>query len=311
MLKGFLETSSPLAKILFSLFIAFAGFIFMLVIAIIIAIPVFHADVSQIFNASSDLSNAKNIIIIKYLQLFYSIGLFVIPPFVLAWIFQGNAFEYLKLNRKSGSKNIIIVILLIICCVPITNLITEFNARMQLPSVFYNIEHWMKESENQAGKIIEAFLRVNTPMGLIVNLFIIGLVPALGEELLFRGILQRLFSDALKNIHLGILITSILFSAMHVQFYGFIPRMLLGMMFGYLLIWSDSLWLPILAHFINNSMAILFDYFSKLHKVNPDLEQLGTTRGTLIFSIISAVLVFNLLLLFYRNNKKNLVITKN
>lgn len=304
MLKGFLETSSPLSKILFSLFISFAGFAFMLFLGIIIAIPVFHQSAWQLFNASSDLGNDKNIAIIKYLQFFYSVGLFVIPPFILAWLFNGNVAGYLKLKERTGVKNICIVILLIICCIPLINLIAELNSRMHLPAVFSNVELWMKESENQASKIIEAFLRVDSPVGLLVNLVIMGFVPAIGEELLFRGILQQLFTDAFKNIHAGILITSILFSAMHLQFFGFIPRLLLGMMFGYLLVWSNSLWLPVLAHFINNSIALIYDYFSKQARVNADLDHLGSTKETLIFSVLSAVMVFNLLLLFYRYNKK-------
>src|SRR5207344_1198984 len=103
-------------------------------------------------------------------------------------------------------------------------------------------------------------------LSLAINLFIIAFLPALGEELFFRGMMQKLFSQLTKNNHLAIIITSIIFSAIHLQFYGFLPRMVLGIFLGYLLVWSGSLWLPILAHFVNNASAVLFTFLDNQHK---------------------------------------------
>ena len=103
------------------------------------------------------------------------------------------------------------------------------------------IEKWMKDAEESAAEITKAFLDVKTIPGLVFNVFMIAFLPAVGEELLFRGIIQRIFTDMTKSHHWGIWISAILFSAMHFQFYGFVPRVLLGALFGYLLVWSGSI----------------------------------------------------------------------
>ena len=95
---------------------------------------------------------------------------------------------------------------------------------------------------------------------LVVNLIIVALLAAVGEELLFRGSMQNIFLEWTKNKHAAVWITAVLFSALHAQFYGFLPRMLLGVVLGYLYIWSGSLWLSMLFHFLNNGLAVLFSY---------------------------------------------------
>src|SRR5690606_9694418 len=92
---------------------------------------------------------------------------------------------------------------------------------------------------------------------LAINLLMIAIIPAIGEELLFRGGIQNIFYKWFKNPHIAIWAAAILFSAIHVQFYGFIPRMLLWALFGYLLVWGKSIWYPIIGHFINNGSAVV------------------------------------------------------
>jgi len=103
-------------------------------------------------------------------------------------------------------------------------------------------------------------LTMKTIGALLVNLLMLAVIPAIGEEFIFRGCLQRLFNQLTKNHHIAIWLTAIIFSSIHLQFYGFIPRMLLGAMFGYLFVWSNSLWLPILGHFLNNATAVITAY---------------------------------------------------
>src|SRR5690606_2422366 len=119
---------------------------------------------------------------------------------------------------------------------------------------------WMKVQELQMEKITEKILQVTSFSGLLLNLLVIAIIPAIGEELLFRGCLQPVFHRWTKNIHIAIWITAIIFSAIHVQFYGFIPRMLMGAVFGYMLYWGRSIWLPIIAHFINNATAVIYTF---------------------------------------------------
>jgi membrane protease YdiL (CAAX protease family) len=130
----------------------------------------------------------------------------------------------------------------------------------------------------------------------------IAFLPAIGEELLFRGVILRIFTNWTKNHHWGVWISAILFSALHMQFYGFIPRMLLGVLFGYLLVWSGSMWLPIIAHFINNGVAVVVMFLIDKDLLNPELEEIGSTTDSYYLAAISLVLVLVFMFMIKRQN---------
>ena len=135
----------------------------------------------------------------------------------------------------------------------------------------------------------------------------VAVLPAIGEELLFRGIVQRMFVRITKNIHWGIWISAILFSAMHMQFYGFIPRMLLGALFGYLLVWSGSMWLPILGHFLNNGIAVVATFLIHNKQLSPEVETYGSTSDSYFAAVASFAIIVALLLMIKRNNSGNII----
>ena len=95
-----------------------------------------------------------------------------------------------------------------------------------------------------------------------------------------------------------------LFSAMHMQFYGFVPRLLLGAMLGYLFVWSGSLWLSVLAHFVNNASAIIFTYLYQQQMSTIDVDAVGTREGEVMSVLISTLLTAALLFLIYRTETK-------
>jgi hypothetical protein len=135
----------------------------------------------------------------------------------------------------------------------------------------------------------------------LVNLFVVAVLPALGEELLFRGALQGTLLKHTKNIHLSIWVSAALFSAIHMQFFGFFPRMILGAMFGYLVVWGGSLWYSIWAHFINNAAMVLLMYFIYKEKLDADLETLGGNDGDWMY-VVASVLIGGLLLWLFKEN---------
>ena len=159
--------------------------------------------------------------------------------------------------------------------IPGINLLTSLNQQLVFPKVFEGVEAWMKLSEEKMAKLTEQLLNVHTFIALIFNVLLIAMIPALGEELFFRGAVQGIFRQKM-DVKVAIWITAILFSAIHMQFYGFIPRMLLGAFFGYLLFWSENIWLPIVAHFANNAFAIIFYYFKNNGYTVPDIDTIGT-----------------------------------
>jgi membrane protease YdiL (CAAX protease family) len=151
--------------------------------------------------------------------------------------------------------------------------------------------------------LTKKFLEIKSTPELMLNLVMIALIPALGEELLFRGIIQRIFTDWSKNVHAGIWISAALFSAMHMQFYGFIPRLLLGVLLGYMLVWSGSLWLPILAHFFNNASAVIAIFLYNRGSISMDPDKIGIEESDTGYLIAGTVIFLSLLYVFYKRLK--------
>jgi len=228
------------------------------------------------------------IVSLKILQISQAIGLFIAPSFLLAHYFSSKPFKYLGFNRINFNL-IFLVTITIIVAFPAINLFASLNELVKLPQ-------WMNEMEEKAQSLTKAFMTVSGFSGLLVNFIMIAILPALGEELLFRGIIQKLFSEITGKIVWGIIISALLFSFMHLQFQGFLPRFALGVLFGFFYVWSGSLWLPIVAHFINNAIAIIG--YSMIYKGNlsSDAENIGGLAVMWPLGIMSLALVLMLLL---------------
>jgi membrane protease YdiL (CAAX protease family) len=292
----------PLSQFMFSIFAVIACFLVFLVVSLIIALPLFGLDSLLSIPTIDELNNPESLRFLKYFQVVQSIGVFIVPPFILGWLFHGKATEYLYLNKKVTFTSVFLVLVLSFAASPFINLIGEINANMQFPEWLSGIETWMKNAEENAAELTEAFLKVDTTWGLLFNIFMIAFLPAIGEELLFRGVIQRIFTNWTKNYHWGIWISAILFSALHMQFYGFIPRMFLGVLFGYLLVWSGSIWLPIIAHFINNGVAVVIMYLIDKDLLSHELEEIGSTSETYYMAAISFVLLVVFMLMIKKEN---------
>jgi membrane protease YdiL (CAAX protease family) len=239
---------------------------------------------------------------VKVMQLIQSFGLFVIPPFVMASLWSNNAFEFLRLKSTLRWTTVLYVVAFMLVAIPFINMLSWLNQQIILPEALSEIEKMMQSSEVQIAEITEKMLNVSTLGALLFNVFLVAVVPALGEELFFRGTIQRLLSDW-KGALFAIWITAFVFSAIHMQFYGFLPRMLLGAFLGYLLLWSGSLWLPIIAHFVNNSVAVVF-YYLKFNGVKViDVETIGTD-DTLWLGIVSGIVCVFLGFLIRKNTRK-------
>jgi hypothetical protein len=233
-----------------------------------------------------------------------SIGLFVVPPFILAYLYDGNTGEYLQLNRSTHAVSFVFAALSLLFVIPFINFLGSINSQMTFPESFSGLESWMRNMEDAAKIMVEKFMTVESISGLMFNIFMIAILPALGEELMFRGVIQRIFTNWTKNYHWGIWISAFLFSAMHMQFYGFLPRMALGAMFGYLLVWTGTMWVPILAHFVNNAMGVMGYYLINKGVISKDVEEWGTGTEQLPLVIFSMATVGFLLFLIYRNEKE-------
>lgn len=301
----------PFPQLMFSIFVVIVSFIAFIVLSLAIAIPLFGFNSMLNMTDLSQLNDPETLNILKFFQVVQAIGVFIIPPLVLGYLFYGNILDYLHLNKSFTFSSLFLVVVIMFFASPFINFTGELNSNMHLPEWMSGIEAWMRDSEDKAALLTKAFLKVDTIWGLLFNIFMIAVLPAIGEELLFRGVIQRIFTLMTKSNHWGVWISAILFSALHMQFYGFIPRMLLGVLFGYLLVWSGSMWLPIAAHFINNGFAVVAMYMIDKGMMNPDVENFGAEADTYVYTTLSVVFVSIFLYLYRKQNTGNFLSPEN
>ncbi|MBL4593601.1 MAG: CPBP family intramembrane metalloprotease [Flavobacteriales bacterium] len=186
----------------------------------------------------NNLGNVNTIKGLKILQLFTAGGLFVVAPIVYAMISSKNLIKKLSLVNTSKPINYLLIFGLMVVSIPFLSWVIEFNGNIVLPEFLSGIEQWFKIKQEEALIMQNAFLTFEGAGELIIVIILIVIIPAFGEELLFRGVLQKIFISWTNNYHIGIWITAFLFGLLHMQFYSFLPIMLLGAMFGYIFYWS-------------------------------------------------------------------------
>jgi membrane protease YdiL (CAAX protease family) len=294
----------PFSQLMFSLFVMVVSVLVLMIVAIILAIPFFGLDSMMGSLSVSEMNSPEGLGFLKYFQVVQSIGLFVVPPFIIGWLYHGNFKEYLLIDRTTKFSSYLYAGLAILMVIPLINFMGEINGQMKLPESLAGLENWMRTMEDAAKVLTDKFMKVESPSGLVFNIFMIAVLPALGEELMFRGVIQRIFTNWSKNYHWGIWITAFIFSAIHLQFYGFLPRMALGAMFGYLLVWTGTMWVPILAHFVNNTMGVFGYYLIDKGTISKDVEEWGTGTDQFPLVLFSLASVGLLLFLIYRDSDK-------
>ncbi len=297
------QNMRPFQQLLFSLFVILVSFLVFMVISVLAAIPFIGIESLMNITTINGMTDPETLKVLKYFQVVQSFGLFIVPPIILGWLFYGKISEYLFLNKSFNLASVLLVLAMMFFAAPFINFVGELNANMTFPNWLSGVEQWMKNAEENAEVLTKAFLKVDTTGGLLFNIFMIAMLPAIGEELLFRGVIQRIFTNWTRSNNWGIWISAILFSALHMQFYGFVPRMLLGVLFGYLLIWSGSIWLPIIAHFLNNAIAVIGIFLVDKNIVKPEIEEIGSTSGSYYMAAISLGLIVAFMLMIKRQNE--------
>jgi len=246
---------------------------------------------------------------LKWMQFMQTVGTFLLPPILCAWIWSENhhPFEWLQLHRSADGATFALAIGIMICAIPAINLLADLNGRIELPKSFDSIEQKLRAMEEAAAALTERFLKADNIGELLLNIGLMALLPALAEELSFRGTLQQILADSQESrakSHMAIWITAFIFSAVHMQFYGFIPRMLMGAMFGYIFVWTCSLWVPIVMHFTNNALAVLAYYLTaNSPKLTANSTNIADTIGagdTWWVGVLSLLITCLGLLIFYR-----------
>jgi uncharacterized protein len=265
--------------------------------SMLLAHEIWGFSIKELPELSSRIGEHSVLRCMQMLQLFSSVGLFLLPP--IAFIFI-TRIRYFNIKIFPSVLVSIIGILLMWSFLPLINFSAEMNASIQLPSFFDSIMQWIKEKEDAANVVANGFLKMDGLADLLLSLLIVAIIPAVGEELLFRGTIQPILYKVFKNQHLAIWGAAFIFSFIHFQFLGFLPRFLIGGFLGYLFYWSGSIWLPVLVHFVNNATAVIL-YFLYQHKyIIHSTDELGTGNYRFIELGISLVLVaIGLRFIFY------------
>jgi len=286
--KALLAGMKPVEKFLFTVVILFILGLAFQFLGAFLAAWIYGFGISEILTLG-DFDDSRYVAASKLIQILGAIGTFIIPAFLFSYLYEGDLFSYYQFRNPTGKIPLLLTILMMIAVVPFINYLAEINLRFEFP--IKTVDRLLRTLEGEAEEIMSAFTATRTVWGLLVNLFMIGVLAAVGEELIFRGLLQRLLYGMVKNVHVAILITAILFSAFHFQFFSFMPRFVLGIVLGYLMFYGRSIWYPILAHFVNNTMGVIYYYFYFRGSADDMLEEIGTS-SYIPFAAVISLLVF-------------------
>lgn len=287
MLKDSKSSSQLVALLLlvpgFGIFISLLGFL--------LSMPFIEGNFMEAMTQMSTLETKQDIALMKFYQIFTQFGFFLVPALVFGFLIQKNIFSFFNLKYFPALIFILLGILIIFLSNPFNEWLVYQNNLMKLPGFLSNWETWMREAEEAAAITTNKFLEMDTFSDYLINVFMIGIMAALGEELLFRGAAQPLMIKIFKNPHIGIWLVAIVFSLIHFQFYGFFARMFLGAILGYSYYFTKNLWVPIVAHFFNNTVAVTYVYFSNEPFYNTsqgiiEIEEVNTLYALISFSLV-------------------------
>lgn len=237
---------------------------------------------------------------LKWLQCIQTLSLFLLPALLCAWWWDEDhrPFRWLRMDKMISWHVVGLAALVMVCAIPGINLLADLNNRIVLPECLSSLEHFFRQMEEEAALLTKRFMQADNVWVMMINMGLMAVLPALAEEMSFRGVLQQLLGG---RRHVAIWLTAVIFSAIHMQFYGFIPRMLMGALFGYVFVWTGSLWVPIVMHFVNNGMAVLVYYILSSKGVAMDTNYADTLGAgtTWWLGVISLLTVGILLRVLY------------
>jgi membrane protease YdiL (CAAX protease family) len=210
--------------------------------------------------ALSNYDDPQAVQALKVIQLVWVAGAFMIPAWFFPKSFGQDSSTFLLLKKPRRPVNFLTGILLLVVSMPVVSWLVYVNQGIRLPASWAELEQSLRAMEESAEALTKVFMKLSAPSDIFLNLIVLAVMPAVAEELLFRGALLQLVRFSFGNVHLAVVVSAIIFSAFHGQFYGFIPRMFLGLILGYLFVYSGSILPGMLIHFLNNALALLITW---------------------------------------------------
>jgi membrane protease YdiL (CAAX protease family) len=199
------------------------------------------------------LNRPQNVNTSRLLNTLGTLIIFLMPAIVFAKIVGKHPFSWLGFNKRMNGKQVLIVVLITFAGMILSGSLGMLNQKIPLPE---DLLKQAQELENNYKNAMMNMAHMKSLTDYLLALLVMALAPAVFEEVLFRGAFQQVFVGWTKNAWAGIIITSILFSAIHFSFFGFLPRIALGLILGLIFYYTNNLWLSILLHFLNNGFVV-------------------------------------------------------
>ncbi len=228
---------------------------------------------------------------LKLVLLLTTLGFFLFPALMMSYFIGGDTNKYLGLHKRPKLLLLLVIVPLIFIADPFLTYLSEINSLLPIPEgSYFDVKH------TDAQDSYRMFLGMDSIYDLLMGLVLMAVLPALGEELLFRGVIQKIFKGWTKNTHAAVWITSFLFAAMHLQIFFILPMILLGALLGYLKEWTGSLWYPVIVHFINNASVVVVTYYIDAPE--------GQEYNSMLAPVVSVVATTSLLFVIWKLGKK-------
>jgi len=296
-MKGFISKSLHPVWVLLLLLAFMAGgyfvasFIYSLLVNWLFGISIFDL-VKIVENPAAYENGAKAMLLFQGVVQLLS---FVVAPLYLLKVLGYQLDTYLNWKVSPAVVLVLLSGLLIVLIMPANSVIINWNATLDFPDFMNGFEQWARRKEDELAELTKLIAQFRTVGELLIGLVVFAAIPAIGEELVFRGIVQRQLFRWTSNMHVAIWLAAIIFGAIHVQFFGFVPRTILGALFGYLYFWSGRISVPILAHFVNNGFTVFMLYLQQSGRIEADVE---STEMMPLYSIVLSV-VLSAALIYY------------
>jgi len=267
-------------------------------LGLIVSLPLFGADYQAMIEAfANPTANPESRRALLIVQACSSLFGFVLSPLAFYVFIEKKRVGELLSSKGIDPTLMLLVGGVVISFMVVNSVVIEWNMNLDLGIFSSAFEEWASAKEAQLKELTEYLTRFDNIGGLLVGILVIAVLPALGEEIVFRGLAQPMFHRLFNNPHAGIWVAAFLFSFIHLQFYGFFPRFLLGALFGYIYYWSGNLWYPIFAHFVNNGFTLVMLYMYQQQVTDMNVED---TESVPIYSALLALLATVTILYYIR-----------
>ncbi len=291
----------PAFQLIFLVVLALAGSLSVIAVSMIIAVPIWGKVALEYSLENPEVPLSLH----RYMQTVSQIGLFLVPSLLFVKILYSDITKHLKLPFSIHSwKPAFWAVLSFVCIIPFLDCLTEWNQTLHFPELLQEKEQLWREKEEMVNQLMTIFTNDASISGLFANLFVVALIPTLCEEIFFRGVLQQFFKNVFHGkAHPAILITAIIFTLFHNQMFSFLPRLVLGLLLGYLFEYGKTLVIPFFAHFVNNALIVILYFLYKNGNIAFDPEKL-VLPGNPVFWIVLSIFLFTVTFyMFIRTSK--------